>query len=130
MQNDILASNIKQCCNERNISLNALIQTCGLSKSFIYDLEKRNSSPSCDKLQKIADFLNCSVDYLLGRATSSTEINSHNTISGNNNIIGNGNSIGERLSEQETALLDIFKRLNVIKQAQLLSFAAELEKEV
>lgn len=129
MQNITLSLNIKQRCIEKGISLNSLIQNCGLSKSFIYDLEKRNSSPSCDKIQKIADSLNCSVDYLLGRTNFATEINSHNTIKGNNNIIGNGNSIGENLSEQESALLDIFKKLNVVKQAQLLAYAAELEKE-
>ena len=50
-------------------------------------------------------------------------------LSGNNNIIGNGNSIGEKLSEPEAALLDLFKKLNVVKQAQLLAYVAELEKE-
>lgn len=55
--------------------------------------------------------------------------NSRNTINGNNNIIGNGNSVGENLSEQEKALFDIFKNLDIVKQAQLLSFAAELSKE-
>lgn len=59
-----------------------------------------------------------------------TAINSHNTISRNNHVIGNGNIIGDKLTEQETALLDIFKKLDVIKQAQLLACVAELEKEV
>lgn len=60
---------IKRTCKEQNLSISSLLADCGLSKSFIYDLEKRNSSPSCDKIEAIADFFNCSVDYLLGRTT-------------------------------------------------------------
>lgn len=56
--------------------------------------------------------------------------NSNNTVTGNNNIIGNGNTVGENLSEQEKALFNIFKNLDIVKQAQLLAYAAELEKEV
>lgn len=73
MQNTI-SSRIKQLCNDKNISINSLIQECNLSKSFIYDLEKRKASPSCEKIIKIADFFNCSTDYLLGR-TDNPNIN-------------------------------------------------------
>ena len=47
---------------------------CNISKSFIYDIEKRNMSPSCDKISRIADYLDVSVDYLLGR-TDNPEVN-------------------------------------------------------
>ncbi len=70
MQNAILAQRIKNRCIELGISLNTLIQTCELSKSFIYDLEKRSSSPSCDKIQKIANYLDVTTDYLLGMVDS------------------------------------------------------------
>lgn len=70
MQNEIITLKIKQICKERHIPVSILLQECGLSKSFIYDLEKRNSSPSCDKISKIADYLNVSVDYLLGITSS------------------------------------------------------------
>ncbi|HCB95696.1 MAG TPA: hypothetical protein DEP65_08870, partial [Ruminococcus sp.] len=74
---------------------------------------------------------NVSIDYLLGIADSPTAINSHNTVNGSNNIIGNGN--GNRtenaLSEQESALMNIFNKLDVVSQAKLLVYATELEKE-
>ena len=53
-----------------------------------------------------------------------------------NGIIGHANApvtitnTTEKLSEQETALLELFKKFDVVKQAQLLAYAAELEKEV
>ena len=74
MQNAILASNIKQVCKEKGISLNTLIQECNLSKSFIYDLEKRNTSPSCDKVLRIAKYLNVTMDYLLEFAVDTEDI--------------------------------------------------------
>ncbi len=67
MQNIQIAKNIKMLCKDKGISVTELLQQCGLSKSFIYDLEKRAISPSCQKITNIADYLECSVDYLLGR---------------------------------------------------------------
>lgn len=67
MQNTHIATTIKQLCKKNNISITTLLNECNLTKSFIYDLEKRLTSPSCEKIAKIADYLNCSVDYLLGR---------------------------------------------------------------
>lgn len=77
MQNIYISQTIKKLCKEKNISITELQKNCDLSKSFIYDLEKRSASPSCLKISKIADYLNCSVDYLLGR-TDNPEINKIN----------------------------------------------------
>lgn len=67
MQNQYITSRIKQLCKEQGIKLSELIEQCNLAKSFIYDTEKRLVSPSCDKMGRVADYLDCSVDYLLGR---------------------------------------------------------------
>lgn len=74
MENAHIASRIKSSCKEQGLTISAMIEKCGLTKSFIYDLEKRSTSPSCDKLSRIADCLGCSVDYLLGR-TNNPEVN-------------------------------------------------------
>lgn len=62
-----IAAKIRTVAKSKNITITELQQQCRLSKSFIYDLEKRKVSPSCQKITSIADCLNCSVDYLLGR---------------------------------------------------------------
>ncbi|MDE5854917.1 MAG: helix-turn-helix domain-containing protein [Ruminococcus sp.] len=67
MTNTQIATTIKFICKQKNKSVTQLLKDCELTKSFIYDLEKRNTSPSWEKLTKIADYLDCSVDYLLGR---------------------------------------------------------------
>lgn len=67
MDNKQIAETIKFLCKSKNITVSFLLAKCEITKSFIYDLEKRNTSPSVDKISKIADYLDCSVDYLLGR---------------------------------------------------------------
>ena len=74
MQNQQSSIIIKQTCKERGISITQLLSSCGLTKSFIYDLEQRKTCPSADKFERIADYLDCSVDYLLGR-TDVPEVN-------------------------------------------------------
>ena len=74
MQNTHIVTTIKTLCKQRCITISTLLTDCGLTKSFIYDLEKRATSPSCDKVSRIADYLDCSVDYLLGR-TENPEVN-------------------------------------------------------
>lgn len=67
MQNIHISTTIKSLCKDKAITVNQLLNDCNLTKSFIYDLEKRMASPSCEKITVIADYLECSVDYLLGR---------------------------------------------------------------
>lgn len=74
MQNLQITNKLKDLCKIKGVSIATLLASCGLTKSFIYDLEKRNTSPSCDKITKIADYFDCSVDYLLGR-TDNPDIN-------------------------------------------------------
>lgn len=112
------------------ISNYTLSKNIGVSQSTIANWLNGVSTPNFTKLLKIADYFHVSVDYLLGRTDKAAEINSNNTVTGNNNIIGNGNTVGENLSEQEKALFNIFKNLDVVKQAQLLAYAAELKERV
>ena len=65
---------IKQQCKIKSISISKLLLDCNIRKSLIYDLERRNWTPSAEVLEKIADYFDCSVDYLLGR-TDNPEIN-------------------------------------------------------
>ena len=70
MQNKQIVENIKLKCKQKNVSINQMLKDCEITKSFIYDLEKRNMSPSCDRITRIANYFGCSVDYLLGRTNN------------------------------------------------------------
>lgn len=61
---------IKDLCTEKNITIAFLERKINLGNGTIRRWEK--SSPSADKLQKIADYFNVSTDYLLGRTNTKT----------------------------------------------------------
>lgn len=68
-----VANNIKNYAKSKNIALKNLLIDCELgSNTFSHMLHGR--SMAFDSLAKIADYLDCSVDYLLGR-TDNPEIN-------------------------------------------------------
>lgn len=58
---------IKKICKSKGMTIKELLEKCGISRNFVYAIEKNNQIPSVDKVEKIADQLDCSVDYLLGR---------------------------------------------------------------
>lgn len=65
--------NIKIMCKQNKISITKLCSEIGLS-SGVLSKWKSGSIPNGETLIKIADYLNCSVDYLLGR-TDNPDIN-------------------------------------------------------
>ena len=69
-----ISLNIKTISKNQNITVKKILEDCNINKGFIYDLEHKSAYPSCDKIARIADYLNCSVDYLLGR-TDNPEVN-------------------------------------------------------
>ncbi|HBL82630.1 MAG TPA: hypothetical protein DD391_08610 [Clostridiales bacterium] len=44
-----------------------MLEEIGLNKNFMYDLSK-GKSPTVKNLTKIADYFDCSLDYLAGRS--------------------------------------------------------------
>lgn len=73
----ILLDNIKKESQKRGYSLRKLNDLSGLKPNIIYSWSKQE--PSISSLQKVADVLHVSTDYLLGR-TNSTENVSSNTL--------------------------------------------------
>jgi len=74
VDNVLTAQRIKIACKSQNITVARVLENNEIRKSLIYDMEKRNWTPSAEVLFKIADQLECSVDYLLGR-TDKPEVN-------------------------------------------------------
>lgn len=63
----ILINNIEQLCQNNNIKVNQMLLKCGLTKDVVNNMKKEKPSmPSVDKILKIAQYFNVSVDYLLG----------------------------------------------------------------
>ena len=62
----LIENRIMSIAKEMGLSKNKLLINTNLNKS-IFDNMKRGQIPSVDKIHIIADYLDCSVDYLLGR---------------------------------------------------------------
>lgn len=70
---DKIAERVKLLCEERNVSINKMSVDSGAGARLYYNL-LRGSYPSIDRFAKIADYFDCSIDYLLGR-TDKQEVN-------------------------------------------------------
>ena len=71
ISNDI-AERIKFTAKNKGCSMKKLLESVGLGFNAMSNM--KTSMPKADNLAKIADYLDCSVDYLLGR-TDVPEIN-------------------------------------------------------
>ncbi|HAQ9265742.1 TPA: helix-turn-helix transcriptional regulator [Enterococcus faecium] len=65
-----LLERIKKLCNQRGISVYQLEEKIEIGRNTIYQWNKR--TPSTEKIQKVADYFDVSVDYLLGREERET----------------------------------------------------------
>lgn len=67
MYNSIeLRERIRIVLKEKGITQKEMLQALGLKENILNQMSKENAIAAF-KLAKIADYLNCSVDYLLGR---------------------------------------------------------------
>ncbi len=68
-----ISKRIKQRAKQQETSLNEMLSACGLGINTISKMAK-GTDILTHNFAKIADYLDCSVDYLLGR-TDNPEIN-------------------------------------------------------
>ncbi len=118
-------------CQQKGVSRSKMADEIGISRSTPKDWADKKSTPQFSTIKKIADYFGVSTEYLTNENYVDVQ-----TVQDNHGIIGHAhapvtilNDRETKMSEQETALLNIFKKLDVIKQAQLLAYAAELSKE-
>lgn len=69
-----IAQRIKYIAKKEKIQLKIMLEECNLSKNTLSSMLSGGSTPKSENLARIADYLDCSVDYLLGR-TDNPEIN-------------------------------------------------------
>lgn len=68
-----LTSRIKNRAKEKNVLIRDMLSACDLSINAISQISDKKGL-ACFPLARIADYLDCSVDYLLGR-TDNPEVN-------------------------------------------------------
>lgn len=66
----LIASKIKELLKEKKISATKMLNDCGLNKNTLSTMQSGGYLPRLETITQIADYLDCSVDYLLGRTAS------------------------------------------------------------
>lgn len=101
------STRIRQLAKEKGIQMSELQEKCGLSKNTIMQSGKSQEGMKAKNLYAIAELLECSVDYLLGRTDNPTETNisvtdnKQTSLTGNNSISVNSTATNkDTLTEQ------------------------------
>lgn len=91
-----LYENVKEAARLKGYSINRLEKELGFARSYISKF--KTITPSADKLQKIADFLEVSVEYLMtGEQPKSQQLTSKDI----KDITNDVESIMQKLSDKE-----------------------------
>ena len=69
------ANLIKSLANLKGISISKLLLDCELNKNALYTMQSKGYFPRVEAIAKIADYLDVSVDYLLGKTDIPQVIN-------------------------------------------------------
>ena len=111
-----VADRIKIIAKSKDISVKQLLLNVGLGFNTMSNM--KTSMPKADNLAKIADYLNVSVDYLLGR----TDIENSNIATPNSPTVPT-----LELNENESELLRIYRSLSVRSKNELMTAAYDIE---
>lgn len=124
---------IKSMAKEKDITVKQLLENCQLNINTISELSK-GKQISYINFAKIADELNCSVDYLLGR-TDNPRISNNNSTNINQQYIS-GNETAhivsdaiERSDADAQELLDMIKQLSIVQRAEIILKINEMMNE-
>ena len=109
-----------------------MMKELGLGVNIIRQMSDKKGV-GCFALDQIADYLNCSVDYLLGRTNAP---NGTYSISGNNNVQAiNGNNSylnvnGNAKTDEDTIeLINLVQSLSLVKRAEAVLYLNELKNK-
>nr|DAT55770.1 MAG TPA: repressor protein [Caudoviricetes sp.] len=68
-----IAQNIKKTAKSKKIALSTLLSDLNINKNLIYSMNTRGSMPALDTLNRIADYLEVSTEFLItGKEKSTT----------------------------------------------------------
>lgn len=128
-----IAEKIKAIAKSRNVVIKVMLEECGLSKNTLSSMSSGGSTPKSENLAKIADYLNCSVDYLLGR-TDNPSVTGGTYIRNNNNnvnqaINGDVNINADTSEKDDKQLFDMIKGLDLVQRSETIVYINNLKKK-
>ena len=134
-----VAKRIKEIAKIQNSSIKEILTKAGLSQNTLSNM--KTSMPKVDNIAKIADYLDVSVDYLLGRTDEQTTTYHANNVSSsfvqNDSAVTLGsvsvasafhnNSSDISSSKEETEILNIYRSLDARDRTKFMNFVFDME---
>lgn len=114
-----VAARIKQLAKEQNVSIGELLSACGLGINTVSKMAKGNDI-LVHNLAQIADYLGCSVDYLLGRIDSPEATQPSSGIQQDSAISRMPAAGAYGMTSAEKELIRAYRRADSISQAMVL----------
>lgn len=102
------AERIKLRAKSQNILIKDMLNSCEMNKNALSTMFSRGSWLQANNIAKVADYLECSIDYLLGR-TDNPEIQQKPESS-------------QEITSMESNLLSMFKMLSTEQQEDIFDF--------
>lgn len=130
---ELTISRVQSEIKSKKLVQKIVLEECGVSENTLKKMTDKRGISSFS-LAKIADCLECSVDYLLGRTDNpklreaAVLIGDISNISNNSGIVGSVNSSISSIDGSVSTLVDIYNKLEPVEQAKLLVYADELLK--
>lgn len=115
-----IADRIKITAKAKNISISTMLSEIGLGKNTLMNF--KTSMPKADNIAKVADYLDVSVDYLLGRTKEPAGYNNINNI----DTTVNGTQANVIHKNNDDDLNDIKNTLNQLSKANRFRAIADI----
>lgn len=125
---------IKRRAKEQGIAVLDLQAKCDLGRNALSQAAKSQDGMKARNLFAIAEILDCSVDYLLGRTDSPEIAGGIHISSGNGNVIAGGNANNITISngsqkpdkdKEDMELMELIKSLPLKKRVKIISMIYE-----
>lgn len=137
MNNAQFSELIKLECKRKNIKIGDLLESCNLNKGFLSDLSRKNKTPSVDNALKIAEYLEVSVDYLLGRTDNPKLMNSSykNILNSPfNNQLAEGsrfefNALSQDQQADNKELVELINQLSLVERSKIIVMINDMIKK-
>lgn len=128
-----IANTIKELAKAKKITIGKMLSDCELGVNTISSMQAGGFFPRLESINKIADYLDVSVDYLLGR-TENPNISVVQTVNGNNNhsiatgIQATTNSENQS-DEMSQEMLKQFNKLSIIDRSRVILYIDDLNRK-
>ena len=124
-----VADRIRLLAKAKNISVSTMFSEIGLGKNTLMNF--KTSMPKADNIAKIADYLDVSVDYLLGRTDNPNTINGITTgdVKGINVKGDTSVKINTTVSKETAELMEMLQDLTLVERSKIVIMIDEMKNK-